>query len=255
MIELKGISFAYPGQAHALCDVSVRFPAGKVTTILGPNGSGKSTLMKAACRILKPSGGQVLLDGQDIRNMKPKELAQCVARLGQSNQPPAVTVRDLVSYGRYPHQKAMQVLSREDERCIDEALAQVKMEALQDRMVNALSGGQQQRAYIAMALAQDTQALFLDEPTASLDISVRFEIMDLIRQLNAAGKTIVMVLHDLELALQYSDHLILLEQGRVICTGSPQELIASGMLNRVFDIRTRVIEEKGTTFFHFSKTS
>ena len=187
--------------------------------------------------------------------MKPKELAQCVARLGQSNQPPAVTVRDLVSYGRYPHQKAMQVLSREDERCIDKALAQVKMEALQDRMVNALSGGQQQRAYIAMALAQDTQALFLDEPTASLDISVRFEIMDLIRQLNAAGKTIVMVLHDLELALQYSDHLILLEQGRVICTGSPQELIASGMLDRVFDIQTRVIEEKGTTFFHFSKTS
>ena len=106
-----------------------------------------------------------------------------------------------------------------------------------------------------MALAQDTQALFLDEPTASLDISVRFEIMDLIRQLNAAGKTIVMVLHDLELALQYSDHLILLEQGRVICTGSPQELIASGMLDRVFDIQTRVIEEKGATFFHFSKSS
>ena len=187
--------------------------------------------------------------------MRQKELARCLARLGQSNQPPAVTVRDLVSYGRYPHQKAMQVLSREDERCIDEALAHVKMEALQDRMVNALSGGQQQRAYIAMALAQDTQALFLDEPTASLDISVRFEIMDLIRQLNAAGKTIVMVLHDLELAVQYSDHLILLEQGRVICTGSPQELIASGMLDRVFDIQTRVIEEKGATFFHFSKSS
>ena len=186
--------------------------------------------------------------------MRQKELARCLARLGQSNQPPAVTVRDLVSYGRYPHQKAMQVLSREDERCIDKALAQVKMEALQDRMVNALSGDQQQRAYIAMALAQDTQALFLDEPTASLDISVRFEIMDLIRQLNAAGKTIVMVLHDLELALQYSDHLILLEQGRVICTGATQELIASGMLDRVFDIRTRVIEEKGTTFFHFGKT-
>lgn len=255
MIELKGIRFAYPGQAHALCDVSIRFLAGKVTTILGPNGSGKSTLMKAACRLLKPSGGQVLLGGQDIGAMKPKELARCVARLGQSNQPPAVTVRDLVSYGRYPHQKAMQALSREDERCIDEALAQVKMEAWQDRMVNALSGGQQQRAYIAMALAQDTQALFLDEPTASLDISVRFEIMDLIRQLNSAGKTIVMVLHDLELALEYSDHLILLEQGRVICTGSPQELIASGMLDRVFDIRTHVIEEKGATFFHFSKTS
>ena len=156
---------------------------------------------------------------------------------------------------RYPHQKAMQVLSREDERCIDEAHAQVKTEALQDRMVNALSDGQQQRAYIAMALAQDTQALFLDEPTASLDISVRFEIMDLIRQLNAAGKTIVMVLHDLELAVQYSDHLILLEQGRVICTGSTQELIASGMLDRFFDIRARVIEEKGATFFHFSKSS
>ena len=255
MIELKGISFAYPGQAHALCDVSVQFPAGKVTTILGPNGSGKSTLLKAACRLLKPSSGQVLFDGQDIWSMKQKELAKCVARLGQSNQPPAVTVRDLVSYGRYPHQKTMQVLSQEDQRCIDQAIAQVKMEAWQGRMVNELSGGQQQRAYMAMALAQDTQLLFLDEPTASLDISVRFEIMDLIRQLNAAGKTIVMVLHDLELALEYSDHLILLEQGKVIYTGSPQELIASGTLDRVFDIRTHVIEEKGTTFFHFSKMS
>ena len=127
MIELKGISFAYPGQEHALCDVSVQFPAGKVTTILGPNGSGKSTLLKAACRLLKPSGGQVLFDGQDIWSMKQKELAKCVARLGQSNQPPAVTVRDLVSYGRYPHQKTMQVMSQEDQRCIDRALAQVKM--------------------------------------------------------------------------------------------------------------------------------
>ena len=255
MIEFKRISFAYPGQAHALCDVSVRFPAGKVTTILGPNGSGKSTLMKAACRLVKPSGGQVLLKGHDISGMKPRELARCVARLGQSNQPPAVTVRDLVSYGRYPHQGCLKALSREDERCIDRALAQVNMQAYQNRMVTALSGGQQQRAYIAMALAQDAEAVFLDEPTSSLDISVRFEIMDLIRELNRAGKTIVMVLHDLELALAYSDHLILLERGKVICTGSAQELIDCGMLDRVFDIKTHVIEQQGTTYFHFSKTS
>ncbi|MBQ8618080.1 MAG: ABC transporter ATP-binding protein [Clostridia bacterium] len=255
MIELRGISFAYPGQEKALCDVSVRFPAGKVTTILGPNGSGKSTLMKTACRLLNPSCGQVMLDGRDIAGMKPRELARHMARLGQSNQPPAVTVRDLVSYGRYPHQGCMKALSREDEICIDRALEQVKLEAYQDRTVHALSGGQQQRAYIAMALAQDAKVLFLDEPTSSLDISVRFEIMDLIRQLNSAGKTIVMVLHDLELALQYSDHLILLDQGKVICTGSPQELIACGMLDRVFDIKTRVIEQQGSTIFHFSRTS
>jgi len=164
-------------------------------------------------------------------------------------------VRDLVYYGRYPHQSCMHGLSKEDERCIDRALTQVKMEAYQERMVNALSGGQQQRAYIAMALAQDAQALFLDEPTASLDINVRFEIMDLIRELNQGGKTIVMVLHDLELALEYSDHIILLEQGRLVCAGTPRELIANGHLDRVFDIRTRVIEEKGTQFYHFSKTS
>ena len=211
--------------------------------------------MKIASRLLRPSSGEALLLGRDIADMSPKTLAKHIARLGQGNQPPAVTVRDLVSYGRYPHQSCMHGLSKEDERCIDRALTQVKMEAYQERMVNALSGGQQQRAYIAMALAQDAQVLFLDEPTASLDINVRFEIMDLIRELNQSGKTIVMVLHDLELALEYSDHIILLEQGRFVCAGTPRELIANGHLDRVFDIRTRVIEEKGAQFYHFSKTS
>lgn len=176
--------------------------------------------MKIANRLLRPSSGEALLLGRDIADMSPKTLAKHIARLGQGNQPPAVTVRDLVSYGRYPHQSCMHGLSKEDERCIDRALTQVKMEAYQERMVNALSGGQQQRAYIAMALAQDAQALFLDEPTASLDINVRFEIMDLIRELNQSGKMIVMVLHDLELALEYSDHIILLEQGRLVCAGT-----------------------------------
>lgn len=255
MIELKEISYAYYAQEPVLSDVSARFPAGKITAILGPNGSGKSTLMKIACRLLRPSGGKVLLEGCDTAGMKQREIARRMARLGQNNQPPAITVRDLVSYGRYPHQRAIQGLNEEDERRIDLALAQVKMEEYQDRMVNALSGGQQQRAYIAMALAQDAEIVFLDEPTSSLDISVRFEIMELIRELNSAGKTIVMVLHDLDLALEYADYLILLERGKVIRTGSPQELIACGMLDRVFDIRTHIIEEKGTQFYHFSRTS
>lgn len=253
MIELKNICFSYPGQAPLLHDISTSFAEKKVTTILGPNGCGKSTLLQIACRLLQPSSGQILLHGQNIQQLKNKELAKQIALLSQTNRPPEITVEDLVTYGRYPHQRYGQGLSQQDHIIINHALQQVKADSYRHRMVNQLSGGQRQRAYIAMALAQDTDIIFLDEPTTYLDINIRFEIMELVRTLNQAGKTIIMVLHDLNLALEYSDTIILMNQGRIQTEGTPQEVIATGLLDEVFQIKTHIFEENGRLFYHFAQ--
>ena len=253
MIELKNICFSYPGQAPLLHDINTSFAEKKVTTILGPNGCGKSTLLQIACRLLQPSSGQILLNGQNIQQLKNKELAKQIALLSQTNRPPEITVEDLVTYGRYPHQRYGQGLSQQDHIIINHALQQVKADSYRHRMVNQLSGGQRQRAYIAMALAQDTDIIFLDEPTTYLDINIRFEIMELVRTLNQAGKTIIMVLHDLNLALEYSDTIILMNQGRIQTEGTPQEVIATGLLDEVFQIKTHIFEENGKLFYHFAQ--
>lgn len=253
MIELKNICFSYPGQAPLLHDISTSFAEKKVTTILGPNGCGKSTLLQIACRLLQPSSGQILLHGQNIQQLKNKELAKQIALLSQTNRPPEITVEDLVTYGRYPHQRYGQGLSQQDHIIINHALQQVKADSYRHRMVNQLSGGQRQRAHIAMALAQDTDIIFLDEPTTYLDINIRFEIMELVRTLNQAGKTIIMVLHDLNLALEYSDTIILMNQGRIQTEGTPQQVIATGLLDEVFQIKTHIFEENGRLFYHFAQ--
>lgn len=253
MIELKNICFSYPGQAPLLHDITTSFAEKKVTTILGPNGCGKSTLLQIACRLLQPSSGQILLNGQNIQQLKNKELAKQIALLSQTNRPPEIAVEDLVTYGRYPHQRYGQGLSQQDHIIINHALQQVKADSYRHRMVNQLSGGQRQRAYIAMALAQDTDIIFLDEPTTYLDINIRFEIMELVRTLNQAGKTIIMVLHDLNLALEYSDTIILMNQGRIQTEGTPQQVIATGLLDEVFQIKTHIFEENGKLFYHFAQ--
>lgn len=255
MIELQNICFSYPGQPPFLQNISAVLEEKKITTLLGPNGCGKSTLLKIACRLLQPASGQVLLRGQDIRRFKSKELARQMALLSQTNHPPEIAVEDLVAFGRYPHQRYGQGLTPQDHIVIDHALAQVKADSYRHAMVDQISGGQRQRAYIAMALAQDTDVIFLDEPTTYLDINIRFEIMDLIRALNQAGKTIVMVLHDLNLALEYSDHIILMKQGQIQTQGTPQAVINSGLLDQVFQIQTHVLEQDGQTFYHFTKQS
>lgn len=255
MIKLQNICYSYPGQPNLLQNISTSFEEKKITSILGPNGCGKSTLLKVICRLLQPSSGQVLLHGQNMHTMKNKELAKQIALLSQTNHPPEITVEDLVAYGRYPHQKYGQGLMPQDKIIISQALEQVKATDYRHRMVNRLSGGQRQRAYIAMALAQDTDIIFLDEPTTYLDINIRFEIMELIRSLNEAGKTIIMVLHDLNLALEYSDHIILMDGGKIQTEGTPQEVIQSGEIDRVFNIRTHLFTEGDQTFYHFSKTA
>jgi iron complex transport system ATP-binding protein len=253
MIELKNISYAYPGQPPLLQNISTTFADGKITSILGPNGCGKSTLLKIICRLLQPSEGTILLHGKDIHTMKTKTYAKEVTLLAQTNHPPEITVEDLVAYGRYPHQKYGQGLTKEDKEIIAQSIAQVKANEYAQRYVNRLSGGQRQRAYIAMALAQNTDIIFLDEPTTYLDINIRFEIMDLIRSLNQQGKTIIMVLHDLNLALEYSDHIILMNSGQIVNQGSPLQIIHSGDIDRIFDITTHVFYENEKQFYHFAK--
>ncbi|MBQ9989647.1 MAG: ABC transporter ATP-binding protein [Lachnospiraceae bacterium] len=253
MIELNRISFAYPGCSPLLKEVSVSFPRGKITTILGPNGCGKSTLLKVACNLMPATEGEVLLEGKRIREMKPKKVARQVALLSQSHQPPEIEVADLVSYGRFPYRKYGQGITKEDKRHVEEAMERVNMADYRHRLVNKLSGGERQRAYIAMALAQDTELIFLDEPTTYLDIHIRFELMELVRELNRSGKTIVMVLHDLNLALEYSHNLILMEAGKIVTTGSPEEIITSGEMDRVFQIRTKIFEEQENTYYYFAQ--
>ena len=253
MIELKNISYAYPGQPPLLQNISTTFADGKITSILGPNGCGKSTLLKIICRLLQPSEGTILLHGKDIHTMKTKTYAKEVTLLAQTNHPPEITVEDLVAYGRYPHQKYGQGLTKEDKEIIAQSIAQVKANEYAQRYVNRLSGGQRQRAYIAMALAQNTDIIFLDEPTTYLDINIRFEIMDLIRSLNQQGKTIIMVLHDLNLALEYSDHIILMNSGQIVNQGSPLQIIHSGDIDRIFDITTHVFYENEKQVYHFAK--
>ena len=218
--------------------MNLSFPAGKITTIIGSNGCGKSTLLKALTRIIPHQGGAVTLDGLDIRSMETKALARKMAILPQTPESAGgLTVEELVAYGRFPHQKGFGRRSPEDRRMIDWALDVTRTGEFRDRPVDALSGGQRQRVWIAMALAQDTGIIFLDEPTTYLDMAHQLEILELLRKLNAEeGRTIVMVLHDLNQAARFSDHLIALSNGRLIKAGTPEEVLVPDVMKQVFNI-------------------
>jgi len=222
-------------------DVSI--PNGKITAILGPNGSGKSTLLKAMARILRPVRGSVCFNGSDIAKIDGKELARQLALLPQSPQsPPDLTVRDLVEHGRFPHRSWWKGLTADDEAIVNWALGQTGMSQMAGRLVSTLSGGERQRAWIAMALAQQPQVLLLDEPTTYLDICHQLEIMQLVAKLNREnGITVVMVLHDINHAAQYSDYIAVLKQGRVFRAGSPGDVVTAPMLREVFQVESEIL--------------
>lgn len=225
-------------------DFDIEIPEGKITTLIGANGSGKSTILKAMSRLLAPSGGEVYLEGKNIHKMPAKQVAQRLALLPQETQTPSgITVRDLVEYGRFPHRSGLSGLTARDEEIIQWALDCSNMMELAERNVEQLSGGQRQRAFIAMALAQKTGILFLDEPTTYLDISHQLEILQLLRQLNIQqGLTVVMVLHDLNHAIMFSDYLVTIKDGKKYSSGVPQEIITSKMLQDVFKVEAEVIQ-------------
>jgi iron complex transport system ATP-binding protein len=218
---------------------------GTVTTIIGPNGCGKSTLLRALGRLLKPSGGEVLLDGKRIDRMPTKEVAKVLGVLPQApTAPEGLTVADLVARGRHPHQTWYRQWSSDDESAVSEALSMTGLLDLGERPLDELSGGQRQRAWISMALAQGTDLLLLDEPTTFLDLAHQIEVLELVRRLHGElGRTVVMVLHDLNLAARYADRLVAMRGGKVIAAGAPAEVLTESLLSEVFDLDAKVIED------------
>ncbi|UTH13977.1 ABC transporter ATP-binding protein [Macrococcus equipercicus] len=229
-------------------DLSVDIADHKITSIIGPNGCGKSTLLKALARIINVKNGQVLLDGVNIHTSSTKEVARKIAILPQS---PAVadglTVSELVSYGRFPYQKGFGRLTKEDKEMIDWALHATGTYEFRNRPVNGLSGGQRQRVWIAMALAQETEIIFLDEPTTYLDISHQLEILELVQSLNEErGTTIIMVLHDINQAIRFSDHIIAMKKGRIVTQGATTDVLTHAVLEEVFNINAELSTDPRT---------
>ncbi|ADI06225.1 putative iron-siderophore ABC transporter ATP-binding protein [Streptomyces bingchenggensis BCW-1] len=228
--------------------LDLEIPHGKVTVIVGPNACGKSTLLRALGRLLKPRRGAVLLDGAELSRLPTKRIAQAIGLLPQTPVPPeGITVADLVSRGRQPHQKWWQQWSEDDERAVGEAMERTGTAELAQRPVDELSGGQRQRVWIAMALAQDTDVLLLDEPTTYLDIAHQVEVLDLVRQLNHdRGRTVVAVLHDLNQAARYADHLIAMRGGRIVAEGAPGDIVTAKLVREVFGLASVVVPDPVT---------
>ncbi|WP_417526566.1 ABC transporter ATP-binding protein [Marinomonas shanghaiensis] len=214
----------------------------QITVLVGGNGCGKSTLLKSFARLLKPSAGQVLLNGADIHSLSGKDVARKLAILPQGPvAPEGLTVEQLVRQGRYPHQNWLQSWTEEDERLVRKALQDTNMTEFSDRSIDALSGGQRQRAWIAMALAQNTDILLLDEPTTYLDLTHQIEILDLLFELNLTqNTTILMVLHDLNLAARYAHKMIAIKEGTVFCQGAPEAILNHDMVKAVFDMECHI---------------
>ncbi|WP_330295683.1 ABC transporter ATP-binding protein [Streptomyces sp. NBC_00503] len=229
-------------------NLSVEIPDNSFTVIVGPNACGKSTLLRALSRMLKPSRGRVLLDGQAIGSMPAKKVAKTLGLLPQSSiAPDGITVADLVSRGRYPHQGLLRQWSQEDERIVAESMASTGVAELADRAVDELSGGQRQRVWIAMALAQQTPLLLLDEPTTYLDIQHQIDVLDLCAELHEnRGRTLVAVLHDLNHAARYATHLIAMRDGKVVAEGPPAEVVTAELVERVFGLRCQIIQDPQT---------
>lgn len=244
ILTTSHLSLAYDN-ASIIHDLSLVIPGGKMTVLVGPNGCGKSTLLRGISRLLKPRGGSVILDGQNIWTLPTKELAKRLGILPQGPvAPEGLTVHELVAQGRYPHQSWLQQWSAEDERITREALEITRVADFADRPVDTLSGGQRQRAWIAMTLAQDSDLILLDEPTTFLDLAYQIEVLDLLRDLNAErGKTIVMVLHDLNHACRYADVLVAVRDGHIAAQGAPEAVVTETMVREVFGIDCRIIPD------------
>ncbi|MEU8248009.1 ABC transporter ATP-binding protein [Nonomuraea sp. NPDC048916] len=243
-LQAAGVKLGY-GERTVVDGLDLGIEPGTVTTIIGPNGCGKSTLLRALGRLLKPQGGEVLLDGKRIDRIPTREVAKVLGLLPQApTAPEGLTVADLVARGRHPHQTWYRQWSSDDEAAVGEALAMTGLADLAERPLDELSGGQRQRAWISMALAQGTDLLLLDEPTTFLDLAHQVEVLELVRHLHrAADRTIVMVLHDLNLAARYADRLVAMREGRVITSGAPHEVLTEDLLREVFELDAKVITD------------
>ena len=246
-LHADAVTLGYDDRTIA-ANLSVSIPDGSFTVIVGPNACGKSTLLRALSRLLAPSQGRVLLDGRPIGGQPAKAVAQRLGLLPQSAiAPEGITVADLVARGRYPHQSFFRQWSTADEAAVGAAMAATDVSDLSGRLVAELSGGQRQRVWIAMVLAQETPILLLDEPTTFLDIAHQIEMLDLLADLNAQGRTIVAVLHDLNHACRYASHLIAMKDGSILAEGAPAGIVTERLVEDVFGLPALVIDDPVTS--------
>lgn len=250
MIELRGLCAGYPGR-EVLHDITLDFTPGKVLCLLGPNGCGKSTLLRAACGLLPVPDGQALLDGRPIGQCSPRETALRVAYLPQSRAVPNITARRMVLHGRFPHLGYPRRYQAGDRAAAQRALEWADAADIAGRPLPELSGGQRQKVYLAMALAQDTETILMDEPTTYLDVRHQLEVMALARRLAGQGRAVVMVLHDLCLAMQSADEIAVLAEGRLVRTDTPEGIYAGGVLNRVMGVALgRTANREGWRYYY-----
>lgn len=249
MTELRAhdLSLGY-GDTPIVAGLTAEIAEGAITAIVGPNACGKSTLLRGLARLLRPAGGQVILDGADISSLRTKDVARRLGLLPQSAiAPEGITVADLVARGRFPHQRVLRQFSRDDERAVAEAMAATGVDVISGRQVDELSGGQRQRVWVSMVLAQQTPLILLDEPTTFLDIAHQIELLDLFAELNASqGRTIVAVLHDLNHACRFADQIIAMKAGRIVAQGEPAQVITAALVEDVYGLRCQIIDDPET---------
>ncbi|MCQ2447435.1 MAG: ABC transporter ATP-binding protein [Oscillibacter sp.] len=242
MIECKNICAGYRN-VTILHDLTFTIPTGGLVSIIGPNGCGKTTLLRTMAKQIPPQSGTVLYDGVDIATISRKDLARTAAFLPQVRPIPSISVQALVSHGRFPHLGFSRTLRPEDRIAVQRAMEQTGITPWANRSLDSLSGGERQRVYLAMALAQETDIIFLDEPTTYLDLHYQFDLLELLQQLQRSGKTIVMVLHDLSSALRYSTQVVLMDQGQLLFSDSPQALRNTDLLAQTFHVQTRFFDD------------
>ena len=255
MIKLENISFSYNKKKEFIQDLSLEFKSGEITTILGPNGSGKSTLLHMMSTYLKPKSGKIYLGDKDLGKLKQKEIAKYISCVYQENEAPDdITVRDLVSFGRSIYSSVKKEDKEENKRMIDFALKATGIEEIQDKKVVNLSGGQKQRAFIAMSLAQNTEVLLLDEPTTYLDIYHQIEILEVVKSLNEKYNiTIVMVLHDLNQAINYSHNIVIMKNGNLIKQGKATEVLNEQTIKDVYNVSGYIHKEDNEEIYFIPK--
>ncbi|GAA0962058.1 ABC transporter ATP-binding protein [Actinocorallia libanotica] len=245
-LSARNLTLAY-GDRVISTALTFDVPDGAFTAVVGANACGKSTLLRSFVRLLSPAEGAVLFDGQDVARTRPKALARKIGFLPQSaDAPENILVRQLVARGRYPHQSLLSTWSPDDERAVTEAMAAANVTDLADRRVEDLSGGQRQRVWVAMVLAQETSYLLLDEPTTYLDIAHQYQLLSLFARLRDEGRTVIAVLHDINQACRYADHLIAMKHGAIVAEGAPTDIVTAPLIEKVFDLPNLVVPDPVT---------
>lgn len=253
MIKIKNLSAGYQGE-DKIHDISLTFKKGEITALIGPNGCGKSTLLKTICGIVPIREGNISLGNIEMKEMEKKEIARQMAYLPQSRNLPIISARRMVLHGRFPYLSYPKKYRKEDYDIVNEAMEQVGIIKYADVSINTLSGGERQKVYLAMALAQKTTVVLLDEPTTYLDIYHQLDVIKLIRELKNQGKTVVVVLHDLNLALGCADTVIVMSHGKIVSVAPPKKIVEGNILEEVFKVKTEVCNTKDGDICYFFKT-